>query len=1152
MGQAKTLSLGSTADLVVQCPWVPGIIGADEPILPRTRLAITFRTLFELRKRAREALEPAFADPIERLERIHSFRLAAEMGGLRLSVTYDFGWELYMRALKEQAGPFLDLLCCHCEGYRLTRETSLDEWQGWIRKNQVQSDYFYSASALTVGDLAALSQGERLQRDEADIAKGDRSLAGFASMSAQDLAEIKRLASENEAQMQAITVIVAMHRLTRYWTADVAKSVIPKDAITLLRATRELIEHSYGQANSLNPAYERSFKSQLDWYRQPIPESGQPARPAQDGFDKHLHEIQRGVLTPFGVLGTPITHGAAVFLAVTDAQQARGSLAKEGLASEAKEAPADGVYRNLAFTHSGLRRLGMSPDLLQSAPPAFREGAAARAGSVGDLRAFHPSNWQPIRRNWKPAPDWEVELAQVDALVQLRATVPGATTDITDPNHPLHAEIDRLNQLPGLALLAVEGLAPAGTPGSDVDHLGFRDGVSQPTVFGEVTRPWSDLVQPGALLVGRGAEAVGDFWLDGSFLAVRRMTVDRARFDALLAADSRPGLNDEGLLAAKLLGRRRDGTRLGSTRPGNNFVFDGDEAGAVCPLDSHIRRANPRRDDTPRIMRRGMSFGPPVNGDSEADGVERGTFFMAYCADLAEQYERILGWVNGGNSTRAGSYLPDPLSGVPDHNARTYRFLHDGSVQRVVLKEATVGLSWSLYFFAPSLLVIKALDTHAAPSPDSSKELVERGRAIIAQMAAANAEAWRALLNEPGSRDSGVAEAIWAAIRAGKGILDTPAGYLVGSYDLVLEVLRDDGGRFSNRGAGERMEQTIGQFHLGLDPKSDDYVRLSKSANAALRSVGEKEAFERTRAATKAIIARILELAALTGKTEATIDLLANLIEPALAAIAEGWFGIPDETHIVAGAHDWTVPDNRAPRYPGDFWNASRHAFNPFLSPETERMAIVEGQAAVAAVADFIQACGRYNMPGSVSAQMAKDQTAYPQEADLARVLVGCLIGGVPTVAGNAVRLLVEGLETGDLDRAQAPWLLLPAAEQSFDRARAIFGPKIAKLLALKPVPEVLWRRVVGDNVKLGEQPLEKGRTLIFSLESAGQDRFAGGATDNYIPFGMAQPGTPPTPHGCPGREMAIGTMLGLVVGLLEAARFRPSARGMAELRPLA
>ena len=216
-------------------------------------------------------------------------------------------------------------------------------------------------------------------------------------------------------------------------------------------------------------------------------------------------------------------------------------------------------------------------------------------------------------------------------------------------------------------------------------------------------------------------------------------------------------------------------------------------------------------------------------------------------------------------------------------------------------------------------------------------------------------------------------------------------------------------------------------------------------------------------------------------------------------------------------------------------------------------MAIAEGQAAVAATRRFIESTGRDLLKGFVSAQMAADRVAYPSDADLAQVLVACMIGGVPTVAGNAVRLLVDGLEKGDLDRAQGPWLgaVQRAEKPRFDLAQEAFGPQIAKLLARAPVPEVLWRVVAADGDRLGEQQLEKGRTLIFSLESAGRDQLPR-HVDNYIPYGMAPPGTKETPHGCPGRDMANGTMLGLLVGLLESARFRPGARGQAVLRPLA
>ena len=57
-------------------------------------------------------------------------------------------------------------------------------------------------------------------------------------------------------------------------------------------------------------------------------------------------------------------------------------------------------------------------------------------------------------------------------------------------------------------------------------------------------------------------------------------------------------------------------------RKGNDFDYSKDPEGKACPFQSHIRRANPRgtRDDirtVPRIMRRGMSDGPPFDKNPE-------------------------------------------------------------------------------------------------------------------------------------------------------------------------------------------------------------------------------------------------------------------------------------------------------------------------------------------------------------------------------------------------------------------------------------------------------------------------------------------------------------------------------------------------------
>lgn len=1145
--QVRSLSIGPSSDLVVGAAWRPGVIQADELILPRVRLALTFRAVFTLRKTAREALPTvAFADPIERLEQIHSFRFAAEPGEMRLAVTFDFGWESYMRALWGEAGPFLDLLCCHCADYRLARNTPLHEWQQWVRDHQRPSDYFYSATGLTVGDLAALSQAERIGRDQGDGTAADRLLAGFCSRSAVDLSRETRMRAPQEAVRQAIRVIGTMYRLTRYWGADVTASGLREDAVTLIRATRGMIEDSFVQPGSFPGLIEQDFATELAWYRQKA-----DADVCESAAGRHNPaNVQHGILTGFDA-PAPITHGAAVFLGITDPGVARKTLA--GLVPSHEPAPGTSpapgtIFRNLAFTYRGLQRLQLAPELLAEAPTAFRDGAAMRAGTVGDLRGFHPSHWQPLRRNWRPQPDQAVALDQVHLLVQLRVAAGEQPFDPNDPLHPLHAEITRLANLPGLELLAVEGLTPA-SPGGQHNHLGFADGVSQPVVDGPETHPWSDSVPPGALLVGRGAAPAGPFWRDGSFLAVRRMPVDRARFEAMVTADCAPRLGDPVLLAAKLVGRHANGNALAAQYGANNFTYEGDEGGAICPLDSHVRRANPRQGRPPRIMRRGMSFGPPA---ASAEPGERGTFFMAYCADLAEQYERVLGWVNGGNSTRAGSYLGDPLAGAPTGaEGRTYRFLHAGAVHRVKLPDPLRGvasLSWSLYLFAPSLSAIASLATvKAEPEPQPS---AERGEAIIARLQGKPAELWQAALSGPDAQEFGGADALWAAIRERHGgILFSPAGYLVGSYALVIDILRDDGRRFTNAGAGARADATIGKFHLGMDGRDPAYKIESKPANAALETVTDAAAFDLTRAATREIIARRLKAGTMLGLEAMPIDLVKDVIEPALAHLGQPLFDLPDGDEVIPGSQDWTSPATRKLRWPGDFWAPSRYTFYPYESDETERLAVAQGKASVAAVMRAIDRIGRTKLKGQVSGRLAAARTAYPTTADLARVLVGCMVGAVPTVAGNAARTLVGMLENGTFDQAQRAWLKArPAGNHA--AARACFDGAIDAVFLRNPVPELLWRTVNREKLRFGGLVLPKGALVVFSLESASRDQIGRGIHDRAIPFGRAVSGKP-TVHGCPGHAMANGIILGLIAGMAESGRFSSTSHGTAELRAL-
>jgi len=112
--------------------------------------------------------------------------------------------------------------------------------------------------------------------------------------------------------------------------------------------------------------------------------------------------------------------------------------------------------------------------------------------------------------------------------------------------------------------------------------------------------------------------------------------------------------------------------------------FDGDKFGGSCPLSSHIRKAHPRNLDEARhhrIIRRGITFGPPVADRAADDGHERGIFFLAYQASIADQFEFIQRkWLNATEPAEpqvTGAELPpdvplaslrspgwDPIAGI--------------------------------------------------------------------------------------------------------------------------------------------------------------------------------------------------------------------------------------------------------------------------------------------------------------------------------------------------------------------------------------------------------------------------------------------------------------------------------------------------------
>jgi Dyp-type peroxidase family len=211
---------------------------------------------------------------------------------------------------------------------------------------------------------------------------------------------------------------------------------------------------------------------------------------------------------------------------------------------------------------------------------------------------------------------------------------------------------------------------------------------------------------------------------NGTFAVVRQLRQHVAAFRKYLREQSGPRASPE-YLAACMMGRKPDGEPLAEIDPQalesqklSSFTYDGDPHGARCPLGSHVRRANPRTGGRHRLIRRGMSYGPAFT-DGESPEVDRGLWFVAFNANIEDQFEFIQRqWLNSPVGTLSEARDPIAARGPGraiviegDQNApggaRPPRRLLD-------LPNLLTCLGGQYYFY-PGLEGLEALCADAAP-----------------------------------------------------------------------------------------------------------------------------------------------------------------------------------------------------------------------------------------------------------------------------------------------------------------------------------------------------------------------------------------------------------------------------------------------------
>ena len=385
---------------------------------------------------------------------------------------------------------------------------------------------------------------------------------------------------------------------------------------------------------------------------------------------------------------------------------------------------------NVAFTHAGLRALGLPEASLESFPEEFIEGAVARAPRVGDTGTSAPGAWIG-----------GLAAEPVHALVFLFAQ-----------SEPIVAEVtarlrEQLTQDEGFAEISVQdGRALPG----NLAHFGYRDGFAQPTIAGGLPPLVPDVLPAapaGEFLFGypsqytdftypvpQPAEQLG---INSSFVAYRVLEQDCAGFERFLGEASRATGLDAELIAAKLCGRWRNGVPL-SLSPDTQAVdlpperynsfdyapttalpdaFD-DRRGARCPIGAHIRRMNPRHSTVAgnsglkrRLVRRGLPYGPPYDPAAPDDGIARGLLGLFIGVSLKDQFEFLMSdWANKGSFAPGLRGTRDAIIGDNGGGAASFLMPRDGQPTLQIDGLARfVTTRGGAYGFLPSLTAVRHL-----------------------------------------------------------------------------------------------------------------------------------------------------------------------------------------------------------------------------------------------------------------------------------------------------------------------------------------------------------------------------------------------------------------------------------------------------------
>src|ERR1041384_3557297 len=203
-------NLKSSTELTVLANIKPGLVQIPDPMSYSTRLERLLDVLFQQRKKGVELGGSGFIGPLEQLRSLHFVHWAIIDSGTRLllTVAFDKPWEPYIRGIVDDAGPILDVIFFHCEGYeQSSTRHGYPAFAKWVRERQQTTNFFYADfPELSVDDTRSLQELRSLH---------DAPDARLASLAMPLEARTERLVPQDNP-MQLLQAVLGLYRLKPY------------------------------------------------------------------------------------------------------------------------------------------------------------------------------------------------------------------------------------------------------------------------------------------------------------------------------------------------------------------------------------------------------------------------------------------------------------------------------------------------------------------------------------------------------------------------------------------------------------------------------------------------------------------------------------------------------------------------------------------------------------------------------------------------------------------------------------------------------------------------------------------------------------------------------------------------------------------------